>query len=97
MELIVAGKAICGLASVISGFVSCAFWYRSSKAEVSLSSITPGTDDIGMEAGGKGIAIFATSRLQSSLGSKGALAAACAAVFQLIPIAYDTWCAVWSG
>jgi hypothetical protein len=91
MELMVATKAFCSLASVISGFVSCAYWYRSSIAEVPFSDITPGTDEIGIEVDGKEVAVFASSRLQSRLGSKGALAAAVAALFQLIPMLYDLW------
>jgi hypothetical protein len=94
MDVMIFTKACCGFASVVSGFVSCVYWYRSSKADVLLSSIPPGVDDIGIEVGGREIAVFASSRLQSLLGSKGALSAATAAVFQLIPWVIDTWAAV---
>ena len=86
-------KALCGCASVVSGFISCAYWYRSSKAEVHWADRE--ADDIGFEAGGKEIAVFATAKKQSMLGARGAMAAAVAALFQLIPIAHDAWMAIF--
>ena len=83
-------KAICGLASALSSFASCAYWYRSSKAEVPLSTITPGTiDEMGIEFEGREIAVFSTSRLQCTLGAKGAMAAAVAGFFQLVVLTID--------
>lgn len=83
------GKAMFGFASVIAGFVSCVYWYRSSKAEVLWDKAYP--DDIGFEVEGKTIAMVATSRKQSSLSATGAFAAATAAMCQLLPMALETW------
>ncbi len=80
-------KAIFGLMSVFAGLGSCVFWYRSSKAEVLWEDRAD--DDIGIEAGGKSLAMFATAKKQSSFGAKGALAAAIAALLQLIPLLID--------
>ena len=92
MSTLVVIKALCGCASVVAGFISCTYWYRSSKAEVCWKDRE--ADDIGLEAGGKEIAVFATFKKQSALGARGALAAAIAALFQLIPIAHDAWTAI---
>ena len=94
MDLVSALKMFCTSASVVSALASCFFWYKSSKAEVMFSELRKGEDDIGLEAGGKEIAVFATSRKQSSLGAKGAFAAAVAALFQLILFLIDFWSAM---
>lgn len=90
MDVIVASKAILGFVSVVTACVSCAYWYRSSKAEVLMDGPM---DDIGIGVEGKTIAWYATSKKQSQLGAKGALFAAMAAASQLIPMVVDTWLA----
>ena len=89
MDAMDIGKVVCGFASVIAGFVSCVYWYRSSKAEVLWDNAH--TDDIGFEVDGKTVAMVATSRKQSNLSAKGAFSAATAALFQLLPMSVETW------
>lgn len=89
MDAYVVTKAACGLLSVIAAGFSCAYWYRSSKAEVLWDDRLD--DDIGFTIAGKEIAFAATAKKQSALGAKGAGCAAIAAGLQLIPLAVDFW------
>lgn len=92
MDYVILGKSVCALASFASGCASCMYWYKSSRAEATESEAH--IDDLMYEIDGRYVPIVATAKKQGALSAKGALFAAIALFFQLIPAAHEAWLSI---